>query len=141
MLMKLNSDCVRDILMMVEDVCDFNTVVEYSNYSEKHEHIDKYSHDEIIYHIKQCEQAGLIEGVDYYDDGDYIVINDLTPSGHDFLANIRQDTVWNGIKKHCEKSRQYVFICAYSDILERDNGNNKGSVRIKRIRNAFYFLM
>lgn len=89
--------------MMVEDVCDFNTVVEYSKDSEKHEHIDKYSHDEIIYHIKQCEQAGLIEGVDYYDDGDYIVINDLTPSGHDFLANIRQDTVWNGIKNIAKK--------------------------------------
>ena len=101
--MKLNSDCVRDILLMVEDICDFHTVAEYSIDAERHKKLRKYSHEEIIYHIKQSVQAGLIDNAEYYDDGACIVINDLTPAGHDFLANIRQDNVWNGIKSIAKK--------------------------------------
>jgi hypothetical protein len=89
--------------MMVEDVTDFTTAVEYDKSKITHKRIAKYSHDEIIYHISQCERAGLIENVKYYDNGDFVIIDDLTPKGHEFIENIRQDTVWNGVKSIAKK--------------------------------------
>lgn len=58
--MRLNNDCVRDILLSVEEVCDFNESFRYSKFSNDFERLQPYSHDEIIYHIKQCKLAGLI---------------------------------------------------------------------------------
>lgn len=46
----------------------------------------------------QCDCSGLITGVRYYEDGDYIEIDDLAPAGHQFLANVRQDNIWNNTK-------------------------------------------
>lgn len=39
----------------------------------------------------------------YFDADEYADIGDLTPAGHEFLANIRQDTNWNKIKKRALK--------------------------------------
>lgn len=63
----------------------------------------KFSHDEIIYHIRQCEQSGLVTNVRYYEGGDYIEIEDLSPGGHQFLANVRQDNIWNSTKEIASK--------------------------------------
>ena len=41
----------------------------------------------------------LISGVRYYDGGLTAVIFDLTPAGHQFLADIRKDTNWNKTKE------------------------------------------
>lgn len=100
--MKLNSDCIRAILLMVEDKSGFNRFVEYKKDKCSDEHISKYPHDEIMYHIKQCEQAELITGVNFLNK-EYVVITDLTPKGHEFIANIRQDNVWNGVKSVAKK--------------------------------------
>lgn len=100
--MRLNSDCIRDILLMVEDKSGFNKFVNYKKGTTIDEHLSNYSHDEIMYHIKQCEQADLITGVKFLSK-DYAVITDLTPKGHEFIANIRQDNVWNGVKSVAKK--------------------------------------
>ena len=100
--MKLNSDCIRDILLMVEDKSGFNRYAEYLKTKCTDERLSKYQHDEIMYHISQCEQAELITGVKFMTK-DYVVISDLTPKGHGFIANIRQDNVWNGVKSIAKK--------------------------------------
>ena len=97
--MKLNPDCVRDILMEVESVADYFRSLEYSVESDKPRRWKRYEHAEIIYHIRQCDYSGLITGVRYYEDGDYIEIDDLTPAGHQFVANVRQDNIWNNTKE------------------------------------------
>ena len=100
--MKLNSDCIRDILFMVEETADFFKVAYYCK-GNKHKTIAKYSHEEILYHIKQCEMSGLFTDVMFSDDGDEVTIADLSPKGHEFIANIRQDNIWNGIKSIAQK--------------------------------------
>lgn len=97
--MRLNNDCVRDILLSVEEVCDFNESFRYSKFSNDFERLQPYSHDEIIYHIKQCKLASLITSMFATDGGDYLEVGDLTPEGHKFLANIRNDDIWNKVKK------------------------------------------
>lgn len=96
--MKLNPDLIRDILLTTEDYCDFKHYLEYRIELNKFDRLKIYNHDEIIYHIRQCQETNLINGVHYYDGGDCIVICDLTPKGHEFLANIRNDNNWNKVK-------------------------------------------
>ena len=65
----------------------------------------KYSYEEVVYHIKQCEYYRLILDVKY-DDNDYdkfsIFIKDLSSQGYLFLANIREDNIWNETKSIAE---------------------------------------
>lgn len=96
--MKLNSDCIRDILLMVEETTDFNHTVTYNKGDKFHKKLAKYTHEEIIYHIHQCDLSELISDVVYYDDGDSIDIADLSPHGHEFLENIRKDNIWSHVK-------------------------------------------
>lgn len=101
--MKLNPDLIRDILLTVEETSSFDQITQY--YKDEHNflHLKNYSHDEIIYHIKQCDLANLIYGVHYYDGGLDIIITDLTPTGHEFIANIRENTNWNKVKTYAKK--------------------------------------
>lgn len=92
--MRLNPDCIRDILMAVETHSDFCTQVEYK-VEDPFPELSAHSHEEILYHIRQCEESGLIHDVHYYDGGKHTDITDLTPLGHEFLSNIRNNTVWS----------------------------------------------
>lgn len=96
--MKLNPDCVRDILLSVEDNSDFDHETTYKLADMKLSRLSNYSHEEITYHILQCELSEFIYDVSYMDGGIHIDIRDLTPAGHDFLANIRNDTFFQKVK-------------------------------------------
>ncbi|MFW5670239.1 MAG: DUF2513 domain-containing protein [Acetivibrio ethanolgignens] len=90
--MKLNPDCVRDILLTVEENTGFNKEMDFSEHSS-YELLNQYSSDEVFYHIKQCEASYLIEEVRWFLGGS-CSISDLTPRGHEFLTNIRNDSIW-----------------------------------------------
>ena len=82
--MKLNPDCVRDILLVVENSSDFN------NPTDSHDFIkleNKYSTGEILYHIRQVDMAGLTVGTQFFMGGGFM-IKDLSPAGHKFLSDI-----------------------------------------------------
>lgn len=79
---------------MVEDDGEFKKLVFFPNGSKR---VEKYPIDEVLYHIRQCKEAGLLTGVTYSSSGGYY-ISDLSPSGHEFLADIRNDSVWSKTK-------------------------------------------
>lgn len=93
--MKLDPDCIRDILLALESICDTG------HYFDSREDIEKisgnYSKEKIAYHTRQCDMAGMLYGFRYCIDDEWEV-SDLTPKGHEFLANIREDTIWNNVK-------------------------------------------
>ena len=101
--MKLNPDLIRDILLTVEDNCDFHHYMEIRSTKNPFENLKDYNHEEILYHIKQCSLSNFISGVHYYDNGDCVVIGDLTPYGHEFLENIRNEDNWNQTKHYAKK--------------------------------------
>lgn len=96
--MKLNPDCVRDILLAVEDTVDYYKLFEYIVSDNVHAKLQRYTHDEIVYHVHQCMLAGFIHGCDINLTGAYITIEDLTPAGHEFLANVRKNQIWEKVK-------------------------------------------
>ncbi|MBE5922628.1 MAG: DUF2513 domain-containing protein [Lachnospiraceae bacterium] len=95
--MKLNPDCTRDILLIVESLPD---IKHYYRFDETTipALFPKYSFEEVMYHLRQCELNGfLFEPSHTMNYGSYTV-SDLTPKGHEFLNNIRADNVWNHVK-------------------------------------------
>lgn len=99
--MKLNLDCVRDILFTVEENTNSISSMTYHP-GDEFERLEPYSIDEIRYHIMQCEEFGLIRKVNRMLDGTF-VIRDLSPEGHMFLADIRSDANWEKTKTIAQK--------------------------------------
>ena len=94
--MRLNPDCIRQILFEVEANTGYKEpmlfcpeIMEKMNFPE----------DVILYHVKQCELYGFFTHVTHYTNGDDdVLIDDLTPKGHEFIQKIREDNVWNKTK-------------------------------------------
>ncbi len=99
--MRLNPDCIRDILLSVEEVVQVDVLYTYDRDERAGTRLGQYDHDEIRYHIRQCAMSGLITGYEEWNCGNYIKIHDLDPAGHTFLANIRSQTLWTKLKSHC----------------------------------------
>lgn len=100
--MKLNPECIRDILIAVEANTDSENSMEFSK-EVLTSPIDKYDYNTVLYHIRQCHKANLIDSVTYYDNGEWGYIGDLSPEGHRFIADVRSDTVWHKVLSICGK--------------------------------------
>lgn len=93
--MKLNPDCIRDILLYVESKIDSSVCsIEYEKLIEALPHYDE---NTLHYHVNQISKSDLVDSVFYFDDKPQF-ISDLSPSGHEFLANIRSQSNWNKTK-------------------------------------------
>lgn len=91
--MKRDMELVRKILFKIEDTVD--------NVAEYDLTIDGYSMEQIAYHCAILEEGGYIHAYqgDYGDNElDSFGVGRLTWEGHEFLDNIREDTVWNKTK-------------------------------------------
>lgn len=96
--MKLNTDCMRDILLAVEQ----------ANYEERlsfdtlHERIPKHSEEDLHYCLVKLDEAGLLEVTTVPVMRQHLPaiksVHYLTMSGHEFLENIKSDNVWNKTK-------------------------------------------
>lgn len=95
--MKLNPDCVRTLLLSIEDETTYYNSWDYKS-NNPPSSLNRYSPEEIAYHARQCALSNLIEELHVYGNCEHIQIKDLTPQGHEFLANIREHSVWSKTK-------------------------------------------
>lgn len=96
--MRLNPDCVRDILLTAESICEFNTPWKYDKSQPLANRLENYSYNEIFYHLSQMSKSGLLDNVHIYEELESFFVGDISPSGHAFIANIRNDTFFNKVK-------------------------------------------
>lgn len=96
--MKLNPDCIRDILITVESM-EYNTAYTLTKLCAQ---LPSYSEEELNYHCLQLIDAGLLNAKAINVMGQISPqlwrIFDLTYPGHQFLADVRSDTTWNKTK-------------------------------------------
>lgn len=95
--MKLNHNCVRDLLLFIEDNLTYSTYI-YVNEIQ----LEGYTQEEIIYSADKLLDAGYITAtrkVFISSDGTpQIEIKSITWDGHQFLDNIRDNKVWEQTK-------------------------------------------
>ena len=95
--MKLNPDCVRDVLLTLES-CEFQESISMETLCSR---IPTRNPDDVHYACIKLSEAGFIsvQSAEYLYGGVRVgIIEDITYAGHEYLANIRKDTVWNGVK-------------------------------------------
>lgn len=95
--MKLNPDCIRDILLDIEDTSTINTSWKYDSHNPSIR-LSCYDQFEIAYQARYCSESGMISGFSVGGNSESVFASDLTPTGHEFLANIRNDNFFNKIK-------------------------------------------
>lgn len=96
--MKLNYDCVRDTLLVLEEITGFHPgtqVFRKISPDDIHEHLPDYTMDDIAYTVCELLDAAYIEGnyVSGIRSSTYIVSN-ITWAGHEFLKNIASESIW-----------------------------------------------
>lgn len=92
--MKLNIDCVRDILIYLEENLSYNSEIDACDIE-----LEKYDSNEILYCISLLYDAGYIKAITAHTfTRPVYIIQSLTFQGHDLLDKIRDKSTWMKIK-------------------------------------------
>lgn len=98
--MRLNQNCIRDILLELEDTLDYDDHINLSTMST-FTSWKKYGEKDFLYTISKLSEAKYIneshqsaDGIMYYE----LFIFSLTWNGHKFLDTIRDNEVWSTTK-------------------------------------------
>lgn len=121
--MRLDIDCVRDIMLWAEALTTSTQLARYVDIDMvqtvgtdyfldesnipvpdiyQKELLAKYSNETLVYHIQYCVEAELLVRNETISDAMVIFIQNLTPAGHDFMADIRKDKNFEAIKSVCK---------------------------------------
>lgn len=100
--MVLNVDCVRDVLLCVENsqevfVNDDGNVAKGTLWIDSvYDALPQYSKADIFYALYNLDQAGYVSIKVHWLAGcvNSCAINHMTYAGHEFLEKIRPETVW-----------------------------------------------
>lgn len=103
--LKLNNECVRDILLEIES--RQNVLFENFSYDQlqKFDSFSKYGHDQFFYCLYRLREANYIDFNNRIINSEInaLFVSKITWSGHQFLDNIRDDEVWKKTKKTVSK--------------------------------------
>mgnify|MGYP000202637833 CR=1 FL=1 len=114
--MKLDINCIRDILLLVEEHSNLNEnyVTIPINVFEliKSNHLSSYTDKEIVYTVKKLDEAYYIDAVFKYADNSLYTcyIYELTYEGHQLLDTIRNNKVIESINKKLDNLGSSVTI-------------------------------
>lgn len=98
--MKLNHDCVRELLLYIEEKSDYKTIIYPGEISIG------YSSEDVLYAADKLLEANYLDGLKKNFMGSempQIAIRSLTWDGHLFLDNIRDKTIWDKTKAITER--------------------------------------
>lgn len=113
--MKLNPDCIRDLMMFLEEKTwvtikdDGRSKFSYFRVLcpaliQELEPVNKYSIEEVLYHTIQLSESGYISTDFTFNptraDGAFRLtrIYYITPKGHELISSIRSDNAWKKVK-------------------------------------------
>lgn len=101
--LKLNYDCVRDVLLTIENIAelDDNLLFKPICFYDITSNLSQYEEKEIYYTILKLSEAEYIktEWADKKQENfSFFFVFDITFKGHEYLNSIRSPKVWNSIK-------------------------------------------
>lgn len=100
--MTRDDDLIRALMLALEQA---------NSYVNDNLVVEGYTRDQVAYHLGLIVRAGYAEGPQprYSSSGSdptiplFVVVNRLSPAGHDFIASLRDDTVWAKVKERLAK--------------------------------------
>lgn len=97
---RLNIDCIRDILLYIESNTNFEkSLLDVDTLVNS---LKNYDADTLYYHIKMISQANLVDKVSFADSRPFF-ISSLSWEGHEYLDNIRDTKIWTMLKDKTNK--------------------------------------
>lgn len=99
--MKLSHDCIRDLMLYLEQNLGYNDELEINNLQLK-----DYLTDELMYTTKKLSEADFLicdNSIEIDDEYPIMLVNSITYKGHQFLDSIRDDKIWQNTKKAISK--------------------------------------
>lgn len=100
--MKLEPDCVRAILLTVEENTSYQSLLSFEEATlPDFPRLTEYPLDEVLYHLKKCDEAGLLCGAQFFYGS--ANVEGLHFRRHEFLSNVREPKIWNGTIEIAEK--------------------------------------
>ena len=103
--MKRDITLIREILLWTEK--------QDHGYIASNPDINNYTKEQIAYHVYLMHQSGLVDANDEGSFGDkspnYGLVS-LTSSGHNFIANLKDETVWAKAKKSILKTTPGITL-------------------------------
>jgi hypothetical protein len=111
-----NMDLIREILLKTEEVTPDKSM-NYNLLESK----DKISEQEYIYHVMLLKEAGYIDAILKPSEGDILfggLIKRLTWEGHEFLDNIREQSVWNKVKDKIKSHGGTVSVSLLTELAK-----------------------
>lgn len=93
--MKLNNDCIRDLLIYLENTLGYHERLYVHDIKLK-----DYSSDELSYTVEKLMEANFLNcfGGIYSTHSIPLTIDSITYQGHQFLDSIRNEDVWSNAK-------------------------------------------
>lgn len=93
--MKLNHECVRYLLLYIEEESTFDHTINLTNVK-----LSNYDKDTILYTGQKLVEANFINGKPFYAGNSiyHFPVSSITWDGHQFLDNVRDDFVWEEAK-------------------------------------------
>jgi Hypothetical protein (DUF2513) len=97
--MRLNHDCVRELLLELEEKLPLNQSL-YLHQLRELDTFEKYGEETCIYALLKLGEAGfIVENHMVADNQIYeLAVSSITWHGHEFLDNIRDPKIWQKVK-------------------------------------------
>ena len=103
--MELNHDCVRTLLLEIEDNKKLGEPLTEYNFKDNIV-FSKYDFETVMYSLLKLKEAEYLNVQFSWSEGTIVawIINDITWSGHEFLDNIRDTETWQKVKSVASKT-------------------------------------
>lgn len=112
--MYLNMDSYREVLLYLEENQKLGEVIPSPQLvnSVFERKTDIGTKEEIMYAIKQLCDADMLEYINFLKDSNgvqHYKIKDITPKGHEFLENIKDESNWKKTKELAKKAGSFAI--------------------------------
>ncbi len=98
--MKLNQDCIRDLMLYLEDNLEYKDEIIINRLN-----LEPYSKNELLYTADKLIEAGYLNSrLGWNMQSSHIVtVNSISYNGHQFLDTIRDSDIWKSTKDKASK--------------------------------------
>jgi hypothetical protein len=112
--MKLNTDCVRALLLALEEVLQFDENLTYPHIRfarlSENSLLQEYSNEDIAYTTLKLIEADFIDADTIPGDNAFNALySSITYEGHQFLEGIRKEENWKQTKSICGKVGNFAL--------------------------------